>query len=522
MPESHRLVTATSLLGIQNMDAPFSCFDTVEGEFGGSPAVHRGFSIARAAKAQTVVFETIPARGMIKEENEDFILFHPDFTMEKLVRVSFWKSAFKTERGLDSRESSELAGYMLLKRNRWDNPAKRRWNVFDAIFLKYDHHHNCVPNQTDYAVRIGKQKHTITGVLYAQQNGVTNACAHVALRSLISRRVPGKDVSYRRLNQIAEPLSGPDPYKPGNGLSTDQMRAILDYFKIRYRDVDYKGDSDLQESLPYTKYVYAGIESGAGSLVGFQLQGSGAPEEEYHIIPFYGHTFNKDTWVPDAEMAYFDIGGSIGYIPSISWTSSFIGHDDNFGANFCVNRLYIKPENVAYAVELLPEGYRSGGTEAETYAAGYFYALTSTLKTDPNPWVKRTLHAANSQPVPKIILRAVAVDRTRYLDHLQHKPDWQLNTEDPGLIKIFHDVLPEKLWVVEVSLPQLFPANERKVGELLLRGDVDLSKNPPGGFLLSRFPGTYYLAEKSQKKSTNSFVGFPSELKSHTPVIPSS
>jgi len=519
MPESHRTIQNTHIRGIQNMAAPFSCFDYVEREHGNAPAIHRGFSIARAAGAQTVVVEDIPPAGMITEENEDWDKLDPNHQMPGLRRVSFWRNDFKTLRGLESKRDDDLLGYMILKQDQWGRPTKSRWRVFEAVFLKYEHPHNCVPGLRTYTVRVGPNLFRIQGVLFAQQNGETNACAHVALRTLLSRHLAAADISYRDINRIAAPLAGRIPYFPRNGLNAAQIRAVLDEYDIGYRDIEYDNDDALRKALPYGKYVYAGIESGAGALLGFQLKEKGTLTGDFHIIPFFGHTFNKDAWVPDAEMAYFSIGESIGYIPSISWTSSFIGHDDNFGANFCVNRHYIEAGNVQYAVELLPSGFKSSGLEAEAYAAGYLYALVPFLDGKVNAWVKRLLRAANGTP-PKVILRAVAVDKLRYLEYLKNLADWEGRREYPDVLAVFTKLLPEHLWAVEISLPQLFPANEHKLGEIVLRGDVNLSSEPTKGFFFARLPGAYFFADKTSSQSPR-FVSFDSDILSHTPVIPS-
>ena len=63
----------------------------------------------------------------------------------------------------------------------------------------------------------------------------------------------------------------------------------------------------VRDELPYQKFLYAGIESGGGALLGFKFGGPGAKGEK-HLIPFFGHTFNKDIWVSNADPAYFHVG----------------------------------------------------------------------------------------------------------------------------------------------------------------------------------------------------------------------
>lgn len=123
------------------------------------------------------------------------------------------------------------------------------------------------------------------------------------------RLLPEGDLDYTFINDIARKIAGKD-YNPQNGLSVEQMQNVLNALKIPYSDLDYaevsKIDSSIRENIPYQKYLYAGIESGCGGLLGFKMADPNEPSR--HIIPFYGHTFNKDTWTPDAEAHYFNIG----------------------------------------------------------------------------------------------------------------------------------------------------------------------------------------------------------------------
>mgnify|MGYP001294543479 CR=1 FL=1 len=256
------------------------------------------------------------------------------------------------------------------------------------------------------------------------------------------------------------------------------------------------------------------------ALLGFHLSGPQASDGR-HIIPFYGHTFNKDTWVPDADIAYFNVGGGMGYIPTESWTSSFLGHDDNFGPNYCVPRLYAKPENVEYVVELLPAGYRFDGIAAEAIALQLLYSLDRKLASyKGNPWMRR-LAEITDQNVQRVVLRSIAVSRDTYLASLREMNDWDGNSERTRMASILQKLLPDSLWVVEISSPQLFPANERKLGEIVMNPFIAV--DPITGsnydrFLFSRLPEKYLFLNKFDA-GRPSFVDFPSGLKSHTPLL---
>lgn len=70
--DAHRSVSPNSVQYI-DLSQPFSCFDIVDDMFGGSPAVHRCFSLARSFDARTLVLEDIPAAGIIEDENNEIL-----------------------------------------------------------------------------------------------------------------------------------------------------------------------------------------------------------------------------------------------------------------------------------------------------------------------------------------------------------------------------------------------------------------------------------------------------------------
>ena len=194
--ETHRLVPHCGC-SILPVGAPFSSFEYVERHFAGCPTVHRCFSLARSFSAQSVVTEDIPPVGLIAEENGELESLGVDPAARLLRRLSFWNSPVPTERAIDELQDSNLIGYAILKRDRIPagTTSEDRWHIFEAVFRKYEHSHNCVPGTVDYRVRVGGKEFAIKGVLYGQQNGLSKACAHVALRSLLSRLVRERDVS---------------------------------------------------------------------------------------------------------------------------------------------------------------------------------------------------------------------------------------------------------------------------------------------------------------------------------------
>jgi hypothetical protein len=517
----HRCVAPTRVDSYVT-DSPFSCFDWVESNLYASEAIRRCFSLARSMQSRSYLVEDIPAEGMIREESEDLLRLAPDYTMPGLKRISFWTVPIPDIVQFPATDGSALCGYAIVKHDFAPSVNLNKWHIFEAVFRKYPHEHNCIPGEKAYRLCVDDRTFSIQGVLYAQQNGVNKVCAHVALRSLLSKHLPAGDVSCSTINALAaKAVAG--SYNPADGLGPLQIRDILRHFNIPFRDIDYADEEiinkDIRQTHPYQKFVYAGIESGCGALLGFRMAGPKASAAK-HIIPFFGHTFNKDTWVPDADSAYFNVGGGVGYIPSESWTSSFLGHDDNFGPNLCIPRLYVKPDQAEYVVELLHENVAYSGVHAEAVSLIFLYSLWPHITKSGNPWMKRL--AASAHPdVQRVVLRAICISKGEYLNDLRRDTDWEGKREGKKLPVLLEKYLPAKVWSVEVSLPHLFPANEHKLGEILLNPFVAFDPKAPINydlFLLARLPGSIFVLESASGGSP-SFMEVPSRCVSHRKMI---
>ncbi len=498
---------------LHNTSPPFSNFHFVDSLLPGQDesAVRRLFSLARrVGTGQSLVLEDIEAAGAVADENAELTSLFPGYQCSGLKRLTFWRKPCGSLSDTAQFEDTDLLGYAILKQD--TIPGRpTRWHIFESVFRKYAHEHNCVPGEASFTVSCGSREYQIPGVLYCQQNRLNKSCAQVALRSLLSRIFPEQDISYSNINRAAGTVG--TRAEPGEGLDTTQIRAVLDSYGIRYDDFDYIAAARLGNArvLPYSRVLYSGIENGLGGLLGFELSRSSASGEK-HIIPFYGHTFNQDTWVPRASVAYFHVGDQTCYISSQEWTSSFIGHDDNFGSNFCVPRRFLEANQVKYVVALRPRNTEYGAILAEAIAVDCLYAARNTLPQLQNYWVKRLVHHIDQQDV---VLRTLYVHRDQYVAHLRECRDWGGDPERADILSLFSSHLPENLWMAEVSIPELFPANYRKLGEIMLDACVPVYPNTPSESLLvvARFPGSYLINVGSA-----TFAPLDSDLRSHVPL----
>lgn len=533
--EVHRTQPPVSIPEIIPFDRTFSAFDFFDQRFRRCGAsVRRCFSLARSFGSRTFVLEEIAPIGMAAEEN-DLLSALGGKSGECLYRLSFWKSEFFVPDDIAEQESSSLVGYVLVKHDSGfvDGSFKDVWYVFESVFVKYEHRHNCIARPCTYSVMVGCKGFTIDGVLYCQQNGLTKKCAHVALRSLLSRFAADGDANYALIHKYARKSKedGGGVYRPWEGLSSRTIQDVLDSFGVTYNAFDYDAveKKDPTRCLdryrhPYQSYVYSGVEAGMGALMGFKVLDAMGKVRGKHIIPFYGHTFNKDTWVSDADTSYFKLTQKIGYMRSENWTSSFIGHDDNFGQNFCVPRLYMRPEHVDYVVALHAPGVKMHSKDAEVAALSILQACLKSVGTSGNSWSVRLRNALAPSERPSAVIRTVQMDSKKYIEHLKKEvPQESLAEESRLLDRLCDCALPKRLVVAEVSVAQLFPANEHKVAEVVFDGSEMLTpaKEYLGGYKFSmvRMPGKYiaYLPDRQSEGGVSRGVA-SSGIITHIPL----
>ncbi len=605
-----------------DLSPPHSNFDLIESLFRDLgvchrlPSIRRIFSLARILESKSLLIEEVEAHGSVADEVRELKSHLNGYSLEKLFRLSFWSE--NDDCGSAVVPFGNLLGYALLKVDRWDEGGslpEMCCHIFEAVFSRYPHHHNCVAFARCFDVRIQNQKFKLKGVLYSQQGPAIKSCAHVAIRSLVMTLTSESDLYYSSINniisyeysgsseargltaaQIVQALrdlglscTSLDYPKAWDNAQDRIMRCIEKYIsredygemcgvianRLRIQSnkvlgeeskdllgqtlhlgkdsvarilggtklapgVDYNSLLDEISSIsldladletprwlrkahienPYAKFLYAGVEAGGGALLGFELN---QPEDEgigAHIVPFYGHTFNQDTWVPRAEGSYFRMGANTRYVSSHSWLSSFLMHDDNFGPNYSVPKNYLDEDQIRFLVIIQREGVRYDGVTAEGMGIDALSSVNEQglLREDIGPWMKRL---TTSLRRGEVVLRSLALSADEYVDHLNSIRGWSCTEEDMFYIETIQKRLPSMVWMVEISIPELFPANLRKLGEIVLDATNDHfeydSFLEAGICRLIRLPGMYLLFSDDPDKA--SFTESPSSILDHVGVF---
>lgn len=454
-----------------------------------------------------MVVEKLIAPEDLAQENEDIRKRYPAAAETRAFRVSFFTKAFATPRGLATADSGDFLGYAIIKEDRVPSRGNSsRGRVYESVIRTVRHGNNFVRGAPEWTCMVAGNTLRLRGHIYAQQNNMTNVCAHVALRTVAAVYHPSGDMSYREMNSLVDvdhvnkKVGGPD----GQGLTSDEMIRILEHSGARCFVGDYTKPKEWP--VPFDKYIYGSVESGFPAVVIFQTT---QPNAQLHAIPMIGHTFNEEAWVAGADLSYFRVGSGTAYIPSDSWLSSYIAHDDNWGSNYCIPRRYLSAKRVcrregetyfcpkdekgvSYVIGTVPRSVSLSPVRAEVIGADYLFTIMPQMPDPSCGWRERLLRYAKQR---RLVLRPILIRGPDYAEHLSRVRDWHGHRIDPNLVTFLRKNLPTgHLWLIELSVPELFSANRRKIGEVLLSADVE-----PGmtrdlrSFLLARVPGHFAL-----------------------------
>lgn len=488
-----------------NISPPFDYFKFIEDQFNPHTPIERIFSLATSypdQPAQTLLKEELDLNDRLRLEVEELENLYDDYQLVDALRYSFWIPKVDNVKNISALNSDQLLGYAILLHEIVPEDGVDRWHVYEAVFRNYPHEHNYIPRNTTHSVEICDSEFEIDGELYCQQNDLNKTCAHVALETLLSKNmIDVSPPSYSDLNEIIRRDSN---HNPMDGLGPQQFRLILDELGFNYFDIDFEQNPSLRNKIPYQRIIYSGMESGFGTLLGFDLDRQA--DDVRHIIPVFGHTFNKDTFVPNAELSYFKVGPDTRYHPSENWMSSFIGHDDNFGPNYCIPRNYLPKENVDYVLTILPNKVKENALRAELYGLEVYYDLLTyiekNLSTESNRWIERIQRRYKAQD---FVLRTINVSLEEYIEYLRTTEDVESNSERLDVVELVEEIqsVCERGWLVEVSIPNLFSAEKKKVGEIIINAEQSLDLRDPSSkfepFLLARMLGQYYFSESDRE-----------------------
>ena len=116
----------------------------------------------------------------------------------------------------------------------------------------------------------------------------------------------------------------------------------------------------------------------------------------------------------------------------------------------------------------------------------------------------------------RVILRTLMCSGIDYANHLAKIKDWQDNEVDKTNIADAKALGDRIFWLVEISVPDLFSANRRKIGEILLDAScLPTPSNKFRNFELARLSGGFYTLYSKRTKTELLFGYTPCTIMSH-------
>lgn len=472
----------------------FSNFLFVDQNYGSNTVLRRIFSLARKHKYISLLIEAINITDceLLVQIDRTLGARFPNFVKSQVHRLSFFRCAAGA-----TPKADDFIGYAVFKRDYYFDKAIPRDHVFESVLppFRQASQNNFSHCQRDYSIATSVGTFSVRGILYAQQNDATFVCAHVALRTMLACVLPSGDITYPDIDRLAgHDLYAQPPGVKCAGLGPDEIEKVIDGLGLHKDKVVHEPNQGLTLPREFQHELYGFIESGMPALVGFEFDGHNNPTSPAprHIIPVFGHTFNEDTWLPEAQRGYF--GGTLRYYPSENWLSTFLVHDDNFGPYLCLPRSFLKKDYFRLILGLRRVPSQISATTAEGIGYGFFKAIATEWVRLGNDWYDRFSVFARAG---WLILRTTLIARSEYRHHLGSLRDLKGGTLDPAQTQQFVDGLPEHFWMIEASALELFAASRRKFGELLFPCDVPVPNTIDESFLLGgRLPGSILKREK--------------------------
>lgn len=515
-------------------------------------AFHRLCSLMRKMESKTVVVEDInPNDEKIIIEEREALCRYFDYDIEmQIFRLSFCREDISNEEELKklNGESAFLANATII-----DFKENGKWHsyVFNAIVsiprmkIKKDEAsyifipivNNYIHSARNFDCQINcsnsnKYTYKIFGTYFCQQNTFTSVCAHAALSITINNcggfmtteqlnKYLGIDHKAKKLRDIEIKNSAVEGFLRSRNFSTIA--------------VDFFDEISRMPSFDYSEYLYRHIESRHPCLLILSTQ----DVEEDHIVSVIGHTWNTDLWKPEAEMIYGggtyiknvikveDKDGNIlcksEYRPAAVWVDHLLIHDDNFGMYSCltvdllrrITPLNLDPSfRAKQAIIIKPEKVNIPAEEAEKNSIiamidniSNLWALGSP-DNEANFWIKELLLSLSGSSAP-LVVRTLLIRKESYHQSLDLSDFRKNSLSETEKRQIIED-LPEKFWLTEVTLPDLYTANKTKLVDIFHTSNGD-RYNRKENWIQTRLPG--FLIKKSESQPV------PLDVSSHYPLF---
>ncbi|RYG66734.1 hypothetical protein EON77_17160 [bacterium] len=208
-----------------------------------------------------------------------------------------------------------------------------------------------------------------------------------------------------------------------------------------------------------------------------------------HVVPLLGYTINTDEWHPSGAQVH--LADKDGTASSSLWIDHLLLNDDQLGPYYCLSRAglfeksghasAVTPQRV---IAVLPEGAQVSPLRAELTARGGIRRLLSAMLSWHRGMELPRWLSLLAETRERRVFRTILVDRETYVGELRARPELGEDGPAIGRLEAVAAILPDRFWMVEVSLPNILLANRSRLGEILVAPSGETPR-----ILLARMPG---------------------------------
>ena len=269
----------------------------------------------------------------------------------------------------------------------------------------------------------------------------------------------------------------------------DDFVAILNKMGVYPLRYVYNDPNNLP-AISADQIIYSYIESG---LPVFIIFGTDTGDGNIaHVVTVIGHDFNPDSWWPEAEKDYYSriFQGKLGYLKSIAWVD-FIIHDDNYGPFLTLPKEFLKvdiADKIAVKnsriLEIIVPFRKDISIYSEKAEALAFKALqykiikdfvtnnASLFSDDTKGWQKMLYSHLGKE---NIALRTFLVKSKELASKYFEKNSRKLAHNITEIYRKEIGPLPELVWFIEISIPEIFAHGRYRLGEVIIDPTINIS-----------------------------------------------
>lgn len=438
-------------------------------KYGSSIALGRILALVENEKCETIIIEDEPEEKEYKAEYEEF--YKTVFAIKdhrSPLRVHFFKEVIESTEDIKNLDKRYL-GYCDIRPTKPETISTAL--IDQSVFVRTNYDYIFLICKKKYEIKFLDKTLSVEAFPYIQQDGQIIRCAQAALASIALHL--GEDKSGPDFTKIASTL--PTGYRsiPSQGLTAEQIGFC---FKELGKDplfYDYTFSQDAEEFQHREQIIYRYLESGIPVLIGIDA-GS-----EMHALVVIGHTFSPDSWLAQTSTSYYQ-QPKTGWLHhcSTNWIEHFVIQDDNLGPYMLAPSDFLRYFACKLIIVPLIKGIYLPAEDAEIFVGDLISPrgqnivqwFISIIKQDEEQGNKLNDHTRFwFDQFVKHVDNEELVLRT----YLRKSDEWKreqtvIPSYDEFSDKLLTLPMPEYIWVIEISWPQIFRHKRYLCGEIIL------------------------------------------------------